>query len=84
MVDINGPLQTRGEKSTYSTYGRLISILLREGFYAKSPKIQTVWPHRQVQRYLSTTVSAIRPELASRRAEHSLPYSDVAKYIFDT
>ena len=27
------------------------------------------------------TPSAIRPELASRRAEHSLPYSDVAKYI---
>ena len=28
------------------------------------------------------TPSAIRPELASRRAEHSLPYSDVVKYIF--
>ena len=27
--------------------------------------------------------SAIRPELASRLAEHSLYYSDVAKYIFD-
>ena len=29
------------------------------------------------------TPSAIRPELAFRRVEHSLPYSDVAKYIFD-
>ena len=29
------------------------------------------------------TPSAIRPELVSRRAEHSRPYSDVAKYIFD-
>ena len=29
------------------------------------------------------TPSAIRHELASRRAEHSLSYSDVAKYIFD-
>ena len=28
------------------------------------------------------TPSAIRPELASRRAEHSLPYSDVTIYIF--
>ena len=29
------------------------------------------------------TPSAIRPELASRRAEHNLPYFDGAKYIFD-
>ena len=29
------------------------------------------------------TPSAIRPELAFSRAEHSRPYSDVAKYIFD-
>ena len=29
------------------------------------------------------TSSAIRPELASSRVEHSLPYSDVAIYIFD-
>ena len=28
------------------------------------------------------TPSAIRPELAFSRAEHSRPYSDVAKYIF--
>ena len=28
------------------------------------------------------TPSTIRPELASRRAEHSLPYSDVTTYIF--
>ena len=32
---------------------------------------------------LVETPSAIRPELASRRAEHNLPYLDVAKYIFD-
>ena len=30
------------------------------------------------------TPSAIIPELAFSRAEHSGPYSDVAKYIFDT
>ena len=29
------------------------------------------------------TPSAIRHELAFSRAEHSRPYSDVAKYIFD-
>ena len=29
------------------------------------------------------TPSAIRPELAFSRAEHSRPYLDVAKYIFD-
>ena len=29
------------------------------------------------------TPSAIRPELASRQAEHSLPYSDVTIYIID-
>ena len=29
------------------------------------------------------TPSAIRPELAFSRAEHSRPYKDVAKYIFD-
>ena len=29
------------------------------------------------------TPSAIRPELAFSRAEHSRPYSDVAQYIFD-
>ena len=28
------------------------------------------------------TPSAIRPELAFRRVEHCLPYSDVAKYIY--
>ena len=28
------------------------------------------------------TPSAIRPELASRRAEHSLPYSDITIYIY--
>ena len=32
---------------------RLISLLLREGFYVKPPDIQTVLPHRQVQLYLS-------------------------------
>ena len=29
------------------------------------------------------TPSAIRPELAFSRAEHSRPYLDVAKYILD-
>ena len=32
--------------------------------------------------YFVGTPSAIRPELASRRAEHSLSYSDVAIYIY--
>ena len=32
---------------------------------------------------LVRTPSAIRPELASRRAEHNLPYSDVTISIFD-
>ena len=36
-----------------SAYSRLIFILLREGFYVKPPEVQTVWPHRQIQRYLS-------------------------------
>ena len=31
----------------------LFFLLLREGFYVKPPEIQIVWPHRQVQRYLS-------------------------------
>ena len=33
-------------------------------------------------RLLVKTPSAIRPELASRWAEHCLPYSDVTIYIF--
>ena len=33
--------------------------------------------------FLVSTPSAIRHELASRRAEHSLPYSDVTIFIFD-
>ena len=28
-------------------------------------------------------ISAIRPELASRRVEHILPYSDITIFIFD-
>ena len=32
--------------------------------------------------WLVGTLSAIRPELASRLAEHSLPYSDVNLYIY--
>ena len=47
--------------------------LLRGGM---GPNLCPLW-------FLVGTPSAIRPELASRRAEHSLPYSDVAKYIFD-
>ena len=30
-----------------------LSVLLQEGFYIKPAKIQTGWPHRQAQRYLS-------------------------------
>ena len=41
-------------------------------------------PDLRPLRLLVGTPSAIRPELASRRAEHSLSYSDVAIYIFIT
>ena len=41
------------EHLLFSTYSRLISKLLREGFYVKPPEILTVWPHWQVQRYIS-------------------------------
>ena len=47
-----------------STYSRLIFILLREGFYVKPPKVQTVWPHRQVQRYLDDIFTIDYPEFA--------------------
>ena len=40
-------------------------------------------PDRRPIRLLVGTPSAIRPELASRQAEHSPPYSDVTIYIFD-
>ena len=42
----------------------------------QGPDLRPLW-------LLVGTPSAIRPELASRRAEHSLPYSDVTIYIFD-
>ena len=35
---------------------RLISLLLREGFYVKPPDIQTVLPHRQVQLFLYLSI----------------------------
>ena len=41
----------------------------------QGPDLRPLW-------LLVGTPSAIRPELASRRAEHSLPYSDVTIYIF--
>ena len=36
-----------------STYSRFIFILLREGLYVWPSKVETFWPHRYVQRYLS-------------------------------
>ena len=42
----------------------------------QGPDLHTLW-------LLVGTLSAIRPELAFRRAEHSLSYSDVTVYIFD-
>ena len=41
----------------------------------QGPDLRPLW-------LLVGTPSAIRPELASRRAEHSLPYSDVTIHIF--
>ena len=41
----------------------------------QGPNIRPLW-------LLDGTPSAIRPELAFSRAEHSLPYSDVTIYIF--
>ena len=41
----------------------------------QGPDLRPLW-------LLVGTPSAIRPELASRQAEHSLPYSDVAIHIF--
>ena len=41
----------------------------------QGPDLRPLW-------LLVGTPSAIRPELASRRAEHSRPYSDVTIYIF--
>ena len=41
----------------------------------QGPDLRPLW-------LLVGTPSAIRPELASSRAEHSLPYSDVTIYIF--
>ena len=41
----------------------------------QGPNLRPLW-------LLVGTPSAIGPELASRRAEHSLPYSDVTIYIF--
>ena len=43
---------------------------------AQGPDLRPLW-------LLVGMPSAIRPELASSRAEYSRPYSDVAKYIFD-
>ena len=42
-----------------STYSRLISILLLDGYDVKPPEVQTVWHHRQVQRYLSISLRYI-------------------------
>ena len=41
----------------------------------QGPDLRPLW-------LLVGTPSAIRPELAFSRAEHSLPYSDVTIYIF--
>ena len=44
---------------------------------------EAIGPDHRPLWLLIGTPSAIRPELASRRAEHSLPYSDFSIYIFD-
>ena len=41
------------EHQLCSTYSRFIFILLREGLYVWPSKVETFWPHRYVQRYLS-------------------------------
>ena len=45
-----------------STYSRLVSLLFRKGFFVKPPEVQTVWPHRQVQRYFDDLFTIDNPE----------------------
>ena len=60
---------------TNKAMGTIRRVLSKPPQRRQGPDLCPLW-------LLIGTPSAIRPELASRRAEHSRPYSDVAKYIF--
>ena len=60
---------------SYKAVGTLWRALSNPPQRRQGPDLRPLW-------LLVGTPSAIRPELASRRTEHSLPYSDVTIYIF--
>ena len=64
---------SRGYKLLHVFWNTLY-ILVEVCFYIISGLLCPLW-------LLAGTPAAIRPELAFRRAEHSWPYSGVAKYI---
>ena len=53
--------------------------MVSDSFFSISP-----YKHRKKNLNIHKLLNFLKPELASRRAEHSLPYSDVTIYIFDT
>ena len=61
---------------TYKAVGTIWRALSKPPQRRQGPDLCPLW-------LLVGTPSAIRPELAFSRAEHSRPYLDVAKYIFD-
>ena len=60
---------------TNKAVGTIWRVLSKPPQRRQGPDLCPLW-------LLVGTPSAIRPELAFSRAEHSRPYSDVAKYIF--
>ena len=61
---------------TNKAVGTIWRVLSKPPQRRQGPDLCPLW-------LLVGTPSAIRPELAYSRAEHSRPYLDVAKYIFD-
>ena len=61
---------------TNKAVGTICRALSKPSQRRQGPDLCPLW-------FLVGTPSAIRAELASRRAEHSPPYSNVAKYMFD-
>ena len=61
---------------TNKAVGTIWQALSKPPQRRQGPDLRPLW-------LLVGTPSAIRPELVSRRAEHSLSYSDVTIYIFD-
>ena len=60
---------------TYNAVRTICSALFKPPQRRQGPDLRPLW-------LLVGNPLAIIPDLASRRAEHSLPYSDVTKYIF--